>query len=98
LDYYRWKPDNPKWYNCLSVRLWTLVFADLCPGIVKTIETIGLFFQCDIPFQERRVPDGTSIPMNSTGKTHWPSLGMLLLSGGGSFLAFGSAVGFAVAG
>lgn len=36
--------------------------------------------------------------MKSTGKTHWPSLGMLLLSGGGSFLAFGSAVGFAVAG
>lgn len=40
----------------------------------------------------------TQYPMNSTGKTHWPSLGILLISGGGSFLAFGSAVGFAIAG
>ncbi|NMB54085.1 MAG: PrsW family intramembrane metalloprotease [Leptolinea sp.] len=36
--------------------------------------------------------------MNSTSKTHIPSIGILLLSGGGAFLAFTSTAGFFLAG
>lgn len=36
--------------------------------------------------------------MNKTGKTHWLSLGMLILSGGGAFFTFGSAISLAIAG